>query len=195
MKYFWRFLTSGSNFCVLHMMSFCWIQCAITSSLHWGRLQMSVKKQLARPLRVRGKLMPQVETCKFLRALLTNEARRIDRSDQNRWISGVCSDANAVCCGEARLVDWSTGYEWDCTYKWSKWVSLERWLDSALGWGSWSIEGPWSEVATLPQWRASWCVLDTCHLAGVWVLWCSSTSEGSDLVEWKSGHVCLDAVI
>lgn len=76
------------------------VQCAITSSLHWGRLRMSVKKQLARPLWVRGKLMPQVETCKFLRALLTNEARRIDRSDQNRWITGVCSDANAVCCGE-----------------------------------------------------------------------------------------------
>lgn len=57
------------------------VQCAITSSLHWGRLWMSVKKQLGRPLWVRGKLMPQVETCKFLRALLTNEARRIDRSD------------------------------------------------------------------------------------------------------------------
>lgn len=105
MKYFWRRLTSGSHLCFLHMMSFCWVQCAITSRLHLGHLRMSVKKQLPHPLWVRGKLMPQVEIYTFLRVLLTNEARRIDRSDQNRWISGVCSDANASCCSE----DWGEG--------------------------------------------------------------------------------------
>lgn len=79
------------------------VQCAITSSLHWGRLRMSVKKQLACPLWVRGKLMPQVETCKFLRALLTNEARRIDRSDQNKWISAVMQMLSVVVKTEVRV--------------------------------------------------------------------------------------------